>query len=166
MVVNNADKCRSSLRAPWQNGPYKTNTQHDTKTRTTSWRNRHLEKLYFCVFRNKKSVNCIELLNSDFCKTGIFCQNDTQLQIWWHGVACQNTKTLKAYVARWVHCDDRNEPKAELYAQVAQLVEHLTCKQGVVGSIPALGKWLFWAFYKWRSAGPTQVCHGLASGLM
>jgi len=25
----------------------KTNTQIDTKTRTTSWRNRHLEKLYF-----------------------------------------------------------------------------------------------------------------------
>ena len=34
----------------------------------------------------------------------------------------------------------RNEPKAELYAQVAQLVEHLTCKKGVGGSIPALGK--------------------------
>jgi len=29
----------------------KTNTQNDTKTRTTSWRNKHLEKLYFCVFR-------------------------------------------------------------------------------------------------------------------
>jgi len=31
----------------------KTNTQNDTKTRTTSRRNRHLEKkpLYFCVFR-------------------------------------------------------------------------------------------------------------------
>jgi len=29
----------------------KTNTKNDTKTRTTSWRNRHLEKLYFCVFR-------------------------------------------------------------------------------------------------------------------
>jgi len=27
----------------------KTNTQNDTKTRTTSWRNSHLEKLYFCV---------------------------------------------------------------------------------------------------------------------
>ena len=34
----------------------------------------------------------------------------------------------------------RNEPKSELYARVAQLVEHLTCKQGVMGSIPALGK--------------------------
>ena len=29
-----------------------TNTQHDTKTLTTSWRNRRLEKLYFGVFRN------------------------------------------------------------------------------------------------------------------
>ena len=29
----------------------KTNTQNDTKTRTTSWRYGHLEKkLYFCVF--------------------------------------------------------------------------------------------------------------------
>jgi len=27
--------------------PVKNNTQNDTKTRTTSWRNRHLEKLYF-----------------------------------------------------------------------------------------------------------------------
>ena len=41
----------------------------------------------------------------------------------------------------------RNEPKAELYARVAQFVEHLTCKQGVVGPIPALGKWLFWPVY-------------------
>ena len=29
----------------------KTNTRNDTKTLTTSWRNRHLDKLYFCVFR-------------------------------------------------------------------------------------------------------------------
>jgi len=29
----------------------KTNTRKDTKTLTTSWRNRHLDKLYFCVFR-------------------------------------------------------------------------------------------------------------------
>jgi len=28
----------------------KTNTQNDTKTRTTSWRNRHLEKNYIFVF--------------------------------------------------------------------------------------------------------------------
>jgi len=28
----------------------KTNTQNDTKTRTTSWRNRHLEKLYVVFF--------------------------------------------------------------------------------------------------------------------
>jgi len=49
-VVNNVDM--SSLRAPWQNGPYKTYTQNDTKTRTTSWRNRHLEKktTYFVFF--------------------------------------------------------------------------------------------------------------------
>jgi len=26
----------------------KTNTRNDTKTLTASWRNRHLEKLYFC----------------------------------------------------------------------------------------------------------------------
>ena len=39
----------------------------------------------------------------------------------------------------------RNEHKAELYAWVAQLVEHLTCKQGVVSSIFALG--LFWPVY-------------------
>jgi len=29
----------------------KTNTQNDTKTRTTTYHNRHLEKLYFCDFR-------------------------------------------------------------------------------------------------------------------
>jgi len=29
----------------------------------------------------------------------------------------------------------RNEPKAELYARVTQLVEHHACKQGIVGSI-------------------------------
>ena len=34
----------------------------------------------------------------------------------------------------------RNKPKAELSARVAQLVEHLTYKHVVVGSIPALGK--------------------------
>ena len=34
----------------------------------------------------------------------------------------------------------KNEPKAELYARVAQLVEHLTFKQRVVGSIPAQSK--------------------------
>jgi len=28
----------------------KTNTRDDTKTLTTSWRNRHLEKIYVCVF--------------------------------------------------------------------------------------------------------------------
>jgi len=43
----------SSLRAPWENGPYKNNTQNDTKTRTTSWRNIHLEKLYFVFFNSK-----------------------------------------------------------------------------------------------------------------
>jgi len=45
-VVNNVDK--SSLRAPWQNGPY---TQNDTKTRRTPYCNRHLEnKTIFCIF--------------------------------------------------------------------------------------------------------------------
>ena len=42
-VVNNVDM--SCLRAPWQNGPYKNNTRNDTKTLTTSLRNRHLDKL-------------------------------------------------------------------------------------------------------------------------
>ena len=40
--VNNVDM--SSLRAPWQYGPYKTNLQNDTKTHTAPRRNRHLEK--------------------------------------------------------------------------------------------------------------------------
>ena len=35
----------------------------------------------------------------------------------------------------------RHEPKAELSAWVAQLVKHLTWKQGVIDSIPTLGKW-------------------------
>ena len=39
----------------------------------------------------------------------------------------------------------RNEPKAELYARVAQLVEHLICKQGVVGSNPCPGLMTFLA---------------------
>jgi len=34
----------------------------------------------------------------------------------------------------------RNEPKAEVSVWVAQLVEHLTCKQGVVGLILDLGE--------------------------
>jgi len=34
----------------------------------------------------------------------------------------------------------RHEPKAELSAWVAQLVKLLTCKQGVIDSIPTLGK--------------------------
>ena len=29
----------------------KTNSQNDTKTRTTSWHNRYLKKLYFYVFQ-------------------------------------------------------------------------------------------------------------------
>ena len=41
----------SSLRAPDKMARTKSNTQNDTKTRTTSWRNRRLEKPYFCVFR-------------------------------------------------------------------------------------------------------------------
>jgi len=40
----------------------KTNTQNDTKTRTTSWPNRHLEKLYFLCFSGQSMVNtCIQL---------------------------------------------------------------------------------------------------------
>ena len=37
---------------------------------------------------------------------------------------------------------DWNEHQAGLSALVAQLVENLTCKQGVAGSIPVLGKFL------------------------
>ena len=33
----------------------KTSTRDDTKTLTTSWRNRHLENIYFCVF----GLNCM-----------------------------------------------------------------------------------------------------------
>ena len=35
-----------------------------------------------------------------------------------------------------IYSNYRNEPKVELSARVAQLVAHLTCKQGVMGSIP------------------------------
>ena len=65
-VVNNVDM--SSLRAPWQNGPYKNNTQNDTKTRTTPCSNRHLDKtIVLCLsdvfpfiynFLNKFSKKC------------------------------------------------------------------------------------------------------------
>ena len=41
----------------------------------------------------------------------------------------------------------RNEPKSELSARVAQLVEYQPCKLGVVGSIPALAKRLFRPIY-------------------
>ena len=34
----------------------------------------------------------------------------------------------------------RNELRPEMLARVAQLVEHQTCKQGYMGSIPALVK--------------------------
>ena len=34
----------------------------------------------------------------------------------------------------------RNEAKAKLSVWVAQLLEHMTCKQGVVGLTPALGE--------------------------
>ena len=46
-VVNNVDM--SSLRAPWQNGPYK-NQQNNKKTRRTPSRNRHSGKKNLCVF--------------------------------------------------------------------------------------------------------------------
>jgi len=41
----------------------KTNTRDDTKTLTTSWRNRHLENIYFCVFRIR--TDCLP--SSGFC---------------------------------------------------------------------------------------------------
>ena len=37
----------------------------------------------------------------------------------------------------------RHEPKTQMWARVAQLVEDQTCKQGIVGSIQALAEWLF-----------------------
>jgi len=42
----------SGLRASWQNGPYKTNTKNNTKTRRTPRSNRYSnKKLFLCVFR-------------------------------------------------------------------------------------------------------------------
>jgi len=51
-VVNNVDM--SSLRPPWQNK----NTQNDTKTHRSPWRNSHLEEKHtiFVFFGFKKSV--------------------------------------------------------------------------------------------------------------
>jgi len=46
-VVNNIDM--SGWRTSWQNGPYKTNTQNNTKARRTPRRNRHSE-INVCVF--------------------------------------------------------------------------------------------------------------------
>ena len=46
-VVNNVDM--SSLRAPWQNGPYKNQHTERQKARRTPWRNIHLEKTILCV---------------------------------------------------------------------------------------------------------------------
>jgi len=49
-VVNNVDM--SSFKGHHDKmARKKTNTENDTQTRTTSWRNRHVEKLYLCVFR-------------------------------------------------------------------------------------------------------------------
>jgi len=52
-VVNNVDK--SSLSAPWQNGPYRKHTEHQrtehNKTRSIQRHNRHLEITICCVFR-------------------------------------------------------------------------------------------------------------------
>jgi len=53
-VLNNVDI--SGLRAPWQNGPHKTNTQNDTKTRSTPWRDWHLEKKILLLEFYKKWI--------------------------------------------------------------------------------------------------------------
>jgi len=50
----------SSLRAPWQNGPYKTQHTEQHKTRKTPRRNKHLEKAIFCVLKFKLPV-CVLL---------------------------------------------------------------------------------------------------------
>ena len=47
-VVNHVDMSR--LRAPWQNGPYKTNTRYQTKTGRTPRRSSYSEKHYFVFF--------------------------------------------------------------------------------------------------------------------
>ena len=47
----------SRLRAPWQNGPYKNNTQNNTKTRRTPWRNIHLEKTIVLCFSQNKTMH-------------------------------------------------------------------------------------------------------------
>jgi len=50
----------------------KTNTQNDTKTRTTSWRNRHLENNYIFVF-----LNFILYINTSLpCKKCIMISNN------------------------------------------------------------------------------------------
>ena len=41
-----------SLRAPWQNKPYKNQTQNNTKIRRTPCRNRHVEKTIL-TFKNQ-----------------------------------------------------------------------------------------------------------------
>jgi len=41
----------------------------------------------------------------------------------------------------------RNEPKTEMWARIAQLVEYQTCMQGIVDSIHVLTKWLFRPIY-------------------
>jgi len=44
----------------------KTNTKNETKILTTSWRNRHLDKLYVCVFRKTNNGNA----NGSICGNG------------------------------------------------------------------------------------------------
>ena len=51
----------------------KTNTQNDTKTRTTSLRNRYLEKLYFCVFRIFLFLFSFLFIISLMNITGVLC---------------------------------------------------------------------------------------------
>ena len=51
----------------------------------------------------------------------------------------------------------RNEPKTAMWAQVAQLVEHQTYKQRIVGSIPALAKWTFRPHWTYLLSNPLIV---------
>ena len=60
-VINNVDK--SSLRAPWQNGPHKNQHTERHKTRRTPWCNRHLKK---CVIFGNTNVDSACSENSSF----------------------------------------------------------------------------------------------------
>jgi len=45
----------------------KLNTRDDTKTLTTSWRNRHLENIYFCVYEHVWNVYFFNIVPVTYC---------------------------------------------------------------------------------------------------